>query len=96
MRCDECVHWDLDEDTDMILNQTIGNCRKAVMFWDATKWSDDRDGRVAMDPHQLMYVQDASDYFAGLFTDASFFCAHWCGKTPVEAVGCPPVNEDGA
>jgi hypothetical protein len=58
------------------------------MYWDSTEWLKDKNGeenyytRVEIDPSNLMYVQDASDYSAYLLTKADFFCAHFEGKEP--------------
>jgi hypothetical protein len=54
------------------------------MYWDSTKWSDEEGcfDRIEVDPSNLMYVQDASDYSAYLLTKADFFCAHFEGKEP--------------
>jgi len=87
MKCADCKHWD-DKKWSWHDSFELRPCRKAKMYWDESEWSKNEDGeddyitRVEVDPSQLMYVQDASDYSATLLTKADFFCAHFEGKEP--------------
>lgn len=71
-RCDRCRHWDAGS---YEKNGIAGRCGRPSMFWDATFWSDGK--RVLSPEHanDLMFVQDASDYRAELWTRPAFFCA---------------------
>jgi len=87
MKCADCKHWDHEDYSDYD-SFKVRLCNKAKMYWDATEWSKDEHGeenyytRMELDPSNLMYVQDASDYSAKLLTKADFFCAHFEGKEP--------------
>lgn len=79
MRCDECKHWDKD-DEDRIAG--LGYCRRAHAFWDRSEWRDEDDGtyhRVLLPEAagDMMFCQDGSDYLAFLITKAQFYCAHF-------------------
>lgn len=85
MKCADCKHWTGPQEH---RGNGIGECEKAQMYWDSTEWAKDENGeedyitRIEIDPSNLMYVQDASDYSAYLLTKADFFCAHFEGKEP--------------
>lgn len=70
-----CKHWKEDE-APKIGCLSLGRCKKAVMFWDATEWDDNGDERCLSPEHKntLLFVQDASDYSATLYTRAEFGC----------------------
>ena len=81
MKCADCKHWTGPQEH---RGHGLGECDKVQMYWDSTKWSDEEGcfDRIEVDPSNLMYVQDASDYAAYLLTKADFFCAHFEGKEP--------------
>lgn len=70
---------------------TVRRCRKALHWWDATKWTDAtypddkwENIRVLLEEAKgnKMFVQDASDYRADLLTAADFWCAHFTPLPP--------------
>jgi hypothetical protein len=89
MKCSTCKYWDINKDSKMIPNTNY--CKKPIMFWDATVWTTkeiddplvgkyktDVDRNIKEEYKDLkMFVQDGSDYWAGLITREDFFCAHW-------------------
>ena len=90
MKCETCKYWDFeDNDTNLIPNTK--QCKKPILYWDATEWTTkeiDYPGigkyktnvdRHIKDEHKdlKMFVQDGSDYYACLITRHDFFCAHW-------------------
>ena len=81
MRCADCKHWDGPNEN---RGFGLGECNKAQMYWNASRWDgeDEYVKRIEIDPSNLMYVQDGSDYAAYLLTNPDFFCAHFEGKEP--------------
>ncbi len=82
-RCDSCKFWDV-ESGKRAGSLQVGNCRKALAWWDATEWVDSADDewdnqRRLLPEHEgtKMFVQDGSDFMADLYTTADFFCAHF-------------------
>ena len=79
VRCKDCKYWSKTHHSEVY---DIHKCDKALMLWDSTKWAEDDEtgefSRVYIEEAKdnLMFVQDASDYRANLFTKADFFCAH--------------------
>jgi len=76
MKCKDCMFWEAPKESDDL---QIGYCNKATQIWNATEWRDvnGETTLVEIDPTLLMYVQDGSDYYAGLRTKPDFFCAHY-------------------
>lgn len=83
MKCADCKHWGEPYGYGWTAISNVKSCDKAKMYWNSTEWAKDADGdddyinRIEIDPNQLMYVQDGSDYAAHLLTKADFFCAHF-------------------
>jgi hypothetical protein len=82
-RCDACKHWD-EESGYRAGSLRTGECHRAIMWWDATEWVDETpnfdDAYRRLCPQYegtKMFVQDASDHMATLYTTADFFCAHF-------------------
>ena len=79
MTCQNCKHWERREWSDLDSNLAI--CTKATMLFEASKWTslDGVVSRTIKPEHKdtKMFVQDASDYSAYLYTRNDFFCAHW-------------------
>ena len=84
--CENCAYWgDVDDEDIDLLGTSVRECRKAVMFWDATEWVDrGNDYHRKLLPKyegQKMFVQDGSDYMATLLTLPDFYCAHFDAST---------------
>lgn len=88
-RCDHCKHWDKDEQC-RAGELRVGWCHKAIQWWDATEWCDSDDDSPYENNRRVlpeydgtkMFVQDASDCRAELYTTADFFCAHFEAGEP--------------
>ena len=74
--CKTCKHWNRDGQGPSANPIKIGVCTRAMMFWDATEWDADGQGRAFKDRdnHELFFVQDGSDYMADLLTMPDFGC----------------------
>lgn len=87
-KCATCRHWLTGDEgwhqcADGLASATgeavaIGSCAKLPMFWNATRWAEDGEGRELLTEHQdtLAFLQDGSDYVAGLLTRGEFGCAN--------------------
>lgn len=82
--CGNCHYWDPTEYPGELHIQEIGKCCKAMQVWDATEWVESNDGPERATKKEVedtsMFVQDASDYMATLYTRPTFSCAHWTEK----------------
>lgn len=77
--CESCKHWDKKEPdpygSDPQASLGLGRCRKVEMFWDATEWNEEGDGRQFIQPIETKaFVQDGSDFAAYLYTMPDFGC----------------------
>ena len=95
MRCDQCSHW--QEPTSLRSGEAkrigFGLCRGVRERWDIrdTVERPEKLGReeamayAAAQSDALKaaqaYVEDGSEYYAGLLTAPDFFCALFKGKT---------------
>lgn len=82
-QCSGCVHWDR-ESSDRAYHgvRDLGRCRAAIMLWDATEWVEDNDppyDRMLKPEYRdtMMFVSDASDYYAQLMTRSDFCCSQF-------------------
>lgn len=73
--CNTCRFWS-DKIYDTVNGVELRKCTNVPMFWNATEWNDDGDGRTFTDKHadKLAFVQDGSDYSAVLITRGNFGC----------------------
>lgn len=74
-RCGTCDFWE-KPGTKYGEVPGVGRCKRAVMYWSATEWRKGYTERVLRPEYAdaLMFVQDASDYQADLFTLPNFGC----------------------
>ena len=74
-KCETCKFWDNPKQC-REAEFVTGECRRVKMYWDATEWNLDGDGRrlSADAATDLAFVQDASDYSAYLITLPQFGC----------------------
>ena len=81
--CATCAHWKSDSGYSA-LNQPLGKCEKLTMFWEATEWDDEGDGRRLRKGHEndKAFTQDGSDYMAHLLTRPDFGCVMHEEKVP--------------
>lgn len=72
--CATCKHWDSKDVYRSMAG--LGICRAVPMFWDATEWKEDGDGRQLMPKYAkaTAFAQDGSDYQAFLYTRSEHGC----------------------
>jgi len=79
MKCSTCKFWNEPKEYDDYVN--IRRCNKTVQLFDAEEWKQVKGEtkRVLKTKYkdQMMFTQDASSYYASLYTREDFFCAHW-------------------
>lgn len=75
-QCKGCVHWELAVEYETGHQFGFGRCKNVPMFWDATEWDDERDGRQLIEKYKdrKAFAQDGSDYMARLITAPDFGC----------------------
>lgn len=80
LKCETCPHWHKRGDDVPIQVEEVegfGHCARAMVFWDATEWDEDREFRTVKPEFsdRRFFAQDGSDYRADVITRADFFCA---------------------
>ncbi len=81
--CKTCKYW-IKPDSSYGEIPGVGECKRVVLFWDATEWDD--DGIRTLVPEyigRLAFVQDGSDYHAELRTMPDFGCVQ---HEPIESL----------
>jgi hypothetical protein len=76
MNCATCDHWEPRNEYEAGHGMGLGQCTNVPMFFDATEWNEDGEGR-AFKPEYAnckAFAQDASDYRAYLLTKPDFGC----------------------
>jgi len=75
--CSTCKYW-LSPRTDFGEVEGIGRCIVVVPFWSATRRNDNEQLELKEAyKNKKMFVQDAEDYCALLYTTADFGCRSW-------------------
>jgi len=71
--CETCQHWKKQEG---LYNSHVGRCHAVYQYCDVTEWDEWGKERTLLPKHDkhLMFVKDASDYFAMLLTRPNFGC----------------------
>lgn len=84
--CQRCKHWDRADDYETGHSLGLGRCGNIPMFWDATDWSDNCDGRVIKPEFKNVkaFAQDGSDYWAKVLTQPDFSCSGFAAAAPEE------------
>jgi hypothetical protein len=74
--CETCKHWDEAGEYETGYGLGLGTCKNIPMFWDATEWNGDGDGRKFLDQYKdtKAFAQDGSDYKAYMLTKSDFGC----------------------
>ena len=77
--CQTCKHWKRQEEFETGHHLGLGQCENIPMFWNATEWDEDGEGRKFSDCHKdtKAFVQDGSDYWACLLTKPDFGCVSY-------------------
>lgn len=88
--CKNCEFWEIHQTYSLVSKETLGRCKKAPQFWDATEWveqeEDDYDfdqiTRELKEEHKNIkfFVNDASNYHAELITKENFYCNEYKQK----------------
>jgi hypothetical protein len=76
--CANCSYWGKPDYASRPNIFETKQCQKPLLLWNAGAW--DEAGNFSLQPEYAetkVFVQDASDYYAALYTKADFFCAHW-------------------
>ena len=75
-KCKECKKWE-PFSGDTHLERQQGVCSNPVMAWDATEWAADGKGLALKEMYKdnNVFLQDASEYYASMFTTEDFYCA---------------------
>lgn len=92
VRCEDCKYWTLREvdfdQHDSVTQMRLGNCDRAMPYWDATEWQDVGDDCLRVVKPEFadrkFFAQDGSDYHAHVITAADFFCADHTTKPTTE------------
>ena len=81
MKCENCKYWDTDYSYNRV---KVRKCLKAIHIDQCEEWKviDDVTKNVIKEEYkdQKMFVEDASSYYAVLYTKEDFFCAHYEAK----------------
>ena len=74
--CETCKHWKQPEAWTTGYGLGLGRCQNIPMFWDATEWDEEGEGRKFLDQYKdtKAFAQDGSDYSAYLLTKPDFGC----------------------
>ena len=74
--CGTCKHWEVADKHETGHGLGLGRCNNIPMFWDATEWDEDGEGRKFLDQYKntKAFAQDGSDYSAYLLTLPEFGC----------------------
>ncbi len=76
--CATCKHWGFNDPDDEYSYggiKGISECQAVPMFWDATEWKPDGEGRRMLPTvAATAFAQDGSDYTASLYTLAQHGC----------------------
>jgi len=74
--CETCKHWKQPEEWTTGYGLGVGRCMNIPMFWDATEWDEEGDGRKFIYQYKdnKAFAQDGSDYSAYLLTKPDFGC----------------------
>jgi hypothetical protein len=72
--CKTCAHHEPCKKHETGHSQGLGRCNAVPMLWEATKWDENGDERILINPEQKAFVQDGSDYSATFYTMPDFGC----------------------
>jgi hypothetical protein len=88
--CKSCKHWERNG-TPIGYSLGLGYCRNIPMFWNATEWDEEGEGRRFIDKYKdhKAFAQDGSDYVAYLLTRQDFGCVSH------EPIGLPNPSIEG-
>jgi len=67
MRCDECKFWDVEGGKRECQGKTVGECTRAMPWWDASDWDDDCERVLKPEfADRRLFAQDGGLFLCGI------------------------------